>query len=349
MTTLKDIALLAGVSPMTVSRVINGLTVKGENRAKVEQAMEDLNFVPNLVARSFRSGRTETIGLIIPSIIAPFFTHLARGVEDAINRAGYKLMLCTHSENIERESQYINTLIASRVDGLIITPADEASKPALELLQANDIPFVSVDRIITGIESDYIVGDSFESARSLTEYLLNRGHERIAVITGPHSLYTSGERYRGFQSAMVSRSRPISPELIRTITHDADLDSFLLQIKAAISDFLALPNPPTALFAYSELVAIQALNVLDALGLRYPDDLDIVCFEDVAPLGGLKPRIPAAVQPVLEMGHLAFDILMQRIEEPDRPYKSVVLKPEYKFSSDPKSRTARDELGVSIH
>lgn len=332
MTTLKDIARRAGVSPMTVSRVVNGLRVRPENRTKVETAMQELHFVPNLIARSFRSGRSETIGLIVPSLITPLFTQIARGIEDLVNQQGYKLMLCTHSDNIERERQYINALVASRVDGIIVAPADEASRSSLELLQTNGIPFVSIDRKIDGVQSDYVITDNVQSARYLTEYLLSRGHQRIGIITGQHSVYTSGERFRGFQSTMALRGKQLPSELIGTIMPDADLDSLLEQISTLVRNFLSMPNPPTALLGYSELVAIQALNVMDDLGLCYPTDLDIVCFEDVAPFGGLKPHIPAAVQPALKIGRMAFEALMRRIREPDRPYESVVLSPQYNFS-----------------
>lgn len=334
MVTLKDIARRAGVSPMTVSRVVNGSTVRSENRRKVEQAMQDLSFFPNHVAKSFRSGRTKTIGLIVPSIITPLFTHIARGVEDSLNQAGYKMMLSTHADNIERERQYINSLIASRVDGVIVAPADEASKSSLELLRSNDISFVLIDRNMDTMASDYIIGDNFQSSCRLTEFLLSRGHERIAIITGQHSVYTSGVRFRAFQSTMASRGLPLPAELVRTIIPDTELDNLLEQISTIVRELLALPNPPTALVAYSDLVAIQTLNILDELGLGYPNDLDMVCFEDVAPLGGLKPRIPAAVQPALKIGRMAFEMLMKRIQDPDRPYEPMILEPEYNFKKD---------------
>src|SRR5690625_2779728 len=186
MATIYDIAKLANVSPMTVSRVINdSKNVSESTRAKVNRAIQELNYIPNSSARYLTSKKSNILSLVITDIRNPFFTKLARGAEDKAKQMGYRLMLCNSDEDIEKESDYITMLISTGVDGVMITPSRDHSRKNLRTLNKHNIPFVLIDRKINGIEADAIHGDSKNGTRELLTHLIELGHERIAMINGP--------------------------------------------------------------------------------------------------------------------------------------------------------------------
>src|SRR5512133_567345 len=190
MTTIHDVARQAGVSPVTVSRVINGVNnVNSSTRQKVEQAIKDLGYVPNLAARSLRSRQTSTLALIVPDITNAFWTTVARGVEDAAQAEGYSVLLGNSDESLEKQKSYLNVVLQQRVDGVIIAPFDSDARN-LSPLRDLKTPLVVVDRQVIGWHVDTVRTDSVSGAYALTRHLIGIGHQRIAIISGPRATST---------------------------------------------------------------------------------------------------------------------------------------------------------------
>ncbi len=215
MPTISDVAKQAGVSPATVSRVIQGAkNVRPATREKVQQAIEELGYVPSAVAQSLRSKRTRSLALVVSDITNPFWTTVARGVEDEAQRHGYAVLLCNTDENLAKQLRYLDFLISQQVDGVIIAPYDSNGQHLNKLRQRN-IPTVLIDRRIDGWNVDSVRGDSVSGARALVQHLIRLGHTRIAVVSGPATTSTAEDRIAGYCLALTEEGIPVEPSLIR--------------------------------------------------------------------------------------------------------------------------------------
>src|SRR5580765_5655625 len=207
--TIKDVARHAGVSPMTVSRVINrSPSVSSMTRIRVEQSIAELGYIPSRLARGLSAKRTGTLALIVPDVANPFFTLIVRGSEDVARRAGYRLLLCDTRADLDVEREVIDEMIAHRVEGIVIAPVSDRSKSTLRRLAKFGVPFVLIDRTVAGIESDVVLGDSFGGARQLVEHLISLGHRRIGFIVESDEVSTARDRRRGYESALTTAGIP---------------------------------------------------------------------------------------------------------------------------------------------
>src|SRR4051794_25376149 len=201
--TIRDVAALAGVSSMTVSRVINeSARVSPSTRRRVEDAIAELGYVPSRLARGLIRQRTGTLSLIVPDVANPFFTLIVRGAEDVARRAGYRVILCDTRADLALEREVIEEMIAHRVDGILIGPVGDRSRDHLRRLERFRIPFVLVDRSLPGIEADTVVGDSTGGARRLVEHLVGLGHRRIGMVVESEEVSTARDRRRGYGDAL---------------------------------------------------------------------------------------------------------------------------------------------------
>src|SRR6478736_5137718 len=201
--TLREVAKLAGVSAMTVSRVVNGNAgVDPETQRRVEKAIVELNYVPNRLARSLVSRQTKTIGLIIPDVVNPFFAPVVRGAETTARKAGYRVLLCNSEGDLRLERDYIEDLVAHQVEGLLLAPANDESRHSVFPLLRRDFPLVLIDRALPDLDCDLIVSDSATGARKLVEHLIAVGHRDVAHITDADDTSTGRERLRGYQEAL---------------------------------------------------------------------------------------------------------------------------------------------------
>ena len=321
---VRAVAKLAGVSPMTVSRVINGAEgVREETRLKVEQAITQLDYVPNRLARGLSSNRTGTIGLIVPDVVNPFFTLVLRGAESATRRAGYRLLVCDSENDPRLERDYIEDLVSHRVDGLLIAPASERSRPGLKLLQRRPFPFALIDRSIPELDCDIVRSDNVAGARRLTDHLIRIGHRRIAHFVGTEDTSTGRERLQGYREAHEAAGLPIAPELLFRTTVDR------IGGYRAAQEMLSLPTLPTAIFAVNNMTAVGTVEALRERGLAVPQDIGLVCFDDVEHLAVLSPFMTVMDQPAEKFGQLATQLLVERIDgqagERGRP---IVLQSE---------------------
>src|SRR5436190_12452827 len=323
--TIRDVARQAGVSAMTVSRVINSSpSVSSATRSRVEYAIAELGYVPSRLARGLSAQRTGTLALIVPDVANPFFTLIVRGSEDVARRAGYRLLLFDTRADLDVERDVIESLIAHRVEGILIAPVNDRSRDHLRRLARFGVPFVLVDRTIPGLDTDTVLGDSAGGSRQLVEHLIALGHRRIAMITESDAVSTARDRRRGYEAALTNAGIGVAPELLVEGSVDP------LGGREGMRRLLGLEQPPTAVFTVNNLVALGAIEAVRASGRDVPDDVALVCFDDIEYASRLHPFLTAMEQPAETFGTLGTQLLLEQIENraPDRR-RTVVLPGEF--------------------
>ncbi len=319
MATIHEVAERAGVAPITVSRVINRSGYVGEEtRRRVEQAIAELEYVPNVLARGLRSRQSRTLGLVVTDVTNAFWTTVARGVEDVAMRSGYSVFLCNSDEDLAKQEQYLRALLSRRVEGLIIAPAS-SDGAALQSLRRAGLPFVIVDRRVPRLAADLVLGDSVEGARLLAQHLLSRGHRRIALLGGPPGVSTADDRELGYREALEAAGVPPEPRLIRRGDYKQEGGYRLMR------ELLAEKPLPSGILAANNALAVGALVALREAGLRVPGDMAVVCFDDLPQASLVDPFLTVAAQPAYEFGTRAVQLLLERIADPRRPVQTVVL------------------------
>jgi LacI family transcriptional regulator len=320
MPTISDVARRAGVSPATVSRVLQSAkNVRPDTRERVQRAIEELGYVPSVAAQSLRSKRTHSLALVVSDITNTFWTTVARGVEDVAHQHDYSVLLCNTDEDLAKQLRYLDFLISQQVDGVIIAPYDSDARH-LEKLRSRKIPTVLVDRRIEGWEVDSVCGDSLAGARALVQHLIALGHTRIAVLSGPASTSTAEDRVAGYCIALSEAGIPLDPRLImRGEFRNGTGEELTYQL-------LDQGLSPTAIFATNNAIALGVIGALSSRGLRIPQDIALVCFDDLPNASRLFPFLTVVAQPAYDLGVNAAQLLLSRLgsEVPLRP-RSVVL------------------------
>lgn len=319
--TIKDIARRCRVSPATVSRVLNDFAhVRANTRARVEEEIRRVGYRRNGVARSLVLMRTRTIGLVLSDITNPFYAEIARGIEDQATRYGYTTVLCSTDNLPERQHGYIQILLERRVDGLILGSA-RLREPEVEALARGGFPVVLVNRRLRSSRVDCVVVDNHGGARQLVEYLIRLGHRRIAHIRGPLQFSTGYDRFRGYRDALRAQGLPYDPRLV-VVGAFRYADG-----RAAARRLLAGPVRPTAIFAANDLLALGALEALAEAGVRVPEEMAVVGFDDVEPSSYRAIGLTTMSQRIADMARLAVDLLVERIERGRRDPRQIVLPP----------------------
>jgi len=317
--TLDDVAKVSGFSKSTVSRVLrNDPNVNPITKEKVEQVAQRLGYIPNIVARSLRSKKTTTIGVVIADICNPFFPSVVRGVEDVAREKGYSIILCNTDEKYEREKEALNTLIQKRVDGLLISPVQKKFDDLLEL-RRQKIPFVLIGRHFDPLEMDHIVTDDIRGAFMATEYLIKKGHKKILFINGP--LYTScaRERMAGYKKALVENNIKLDTKLLKEGALKME-DGYRV-IKKVISSKLDF----TAVFAFSDLVAFGVIKALKEQGRKMPDDVAVVGYDNIDFGFSLELPLTTVHIPKYELGSEGMKLLHRKINEKINETQKIVL------------------------
>lgn len=323
MATIYDVAQLAGVSPATVSRVFNGTSVSSEKADAVRAAAKRLKFVPNRTARSLRTQSSEVIGLIIPDIENPYFTEMARGVEDVASEAGYSVVLCNSDSRVDKEATYLEIAVAEHMSGVIIATASEESR--LEGIMATGRPVVAVDRQ-TRYEIDGVVMANRAAGEVATRSLIDAGYTRIAYIGGPEDIDTAAERAAGWRAALTAAGRTVEESLMRFATFRVDGG------RAAMEELLASSEPPDAVVAGNNLIGVGAIQVLTERGLT-PPQLGVAVIGSL-PFTTLSPTAVTVVKlPARHMGVTAARMLLERIAGDTQPARTVVLRNEIQPAS----------------
>jgi LacI family transcriptional regulator len=320
--TIKDVAKLASVSPMTVSRVINGsIQVSPDTQRRVEQAISDLGYVPSRLARGLSARKTGTLAVIVPDVANPFFTLIVRAAEEVARRSTYRVILCDTRADLAVERDVAEELIAHRVEGIAIAPVSDRSKPHLARLARFGVPFVLIDRTVEGIDSDAVVGDNMGGGRLLVEHLIGLGHKRIGLIVEGEEVSTARERRRGYEAALKVADLPLDPALVEVQAPDPD-GGFL-----GMSRLLAIEEPPSAVFAVNNLVALGAIEAVRDAGLEVPHDVALVCFDDIELASRLYPFLTAMEQPAETFGTLGTQLLLERMDGRGPAHGHVVVLP----------------------
>ncbi|GCE09001.1 LacI family DNA-binding transcriptional regulator [Dictyobacter aurantiacus] len=318
MASIKEVAEVAGVSTATVSRVLsNGQHVRPEVRQRVMEAVEKLGYRPNLVARSLRSQQSNTIGLIVSDIRNPFFTSISRAVEDIAYAQGLTVLLCNTDEDVNKEAIYLQLMRDTNVAGIIFSPTRQTAASLSQ--QRFDFPIVMVDRTAPDFAADAVLLDNVEAAYRLTTHLLNNGFGRIGAIFGETSL-TGLERRQGYEQALRQHNLPVVPEYIRHTQPRVESG------KAAATALLRLPQPPDALLTSNSLTLEGALQAIRESNLSMPADIALAGFDETSWTVLVQPPITIISQPTYEIGKTAAELLIQRIIDPSRSSRQVMLR-----------------------
>ncbi len=324
MATMKDVAELANVSITTVSHVINETRyVSDELTARVKQAMKALDYYPNSLASSLRSGKTKIVGLMIPDISNQFFAEISRKIEDNGYAYGYSVILCNTNENAEKEESYFHVLIAKQVDGIIFISAGDDSKNIEKSLAAN-IPIVVVDRDVKNINADVVLVDNFKGGYTAVQHLIQLGHRRIACITGPSPITPSAQRVAGYQQALEESAIPVDEDLI--VTGDFSYESG----RAAMEKLLSRAEVPTAVFACNDMMAIGAIQTANDHGLQIPHDISIIGFDNIPFSESVYPALTTVAQPFDKIAKIIVDLLIEKIKLLSKRRDSENHYPKYK-------------------
>ena len=321
MPTIQDVAKKAGVAAITASRVVNNSGYASrEVRERVLQAAAELGYVPNTLARSLRSRRSDTLALVLTDITNPFFTTVARGVEDAASDAGYTVIFCNTDESEDEERKYLNVLLQKRVDGILLVPARDGLG-SLQAAREQNTPLVVLDRRLpAGAAGDVVRCDSLGGAYALTRLLLGLGHRRLALLNGPNAVSTAADRAAGFRQALSEEPGAQGGMLEGSFTQASGAE----MARRA----LAADPRPTALIAGNNFIAIGALNAARELGLRVPEDAALAGFDDLPPALVTFPFLTVASQPAYAMGQAATRLLLERLNGADGAPRELVLPTE---------------------
>jgi len=347
MATIHDVAKLAQVSISTVSRVFNGTAfVNDDVKQRVEAAMQELHYQPSSAARSLRVNRSRIIGLLISDIQNPFFMSLIQGVEDEAQRQGYSVLLCNSSEDSAREQQYLQVLYAERVAGVIFVPTRERLGPALDAFHERNIPLVAVDRRVKDHEADAVLVDNVMGARMAVEHLIANGYRRIGVITGPKTVTTGHDRLEGYRQALRAAEIPHDPALERWGKFQRESGAQLA------AELLAVQPALDAIFAGNNLIAMGALDAIHAQGLRVPQDMGFVGYDELPWVAPGVVSLTTIAQPVYELGSAAASRLFQRLQKKGpQSRQEVILSPtlHIRDSSQPRQPTVFNDHIINRH
>ena len=316
--TIKDIARILGISASTVSRALKDHPdISVETKKAVNELAAQLKYQPNAIALSLKQSRSNTIGVIIPEIVHHFFSSVISGIEDIAYKAGYTVMICQSNEKYDREVANADMLLAHRVDGVLVSVAKEATNfDHLRTLKERGIPLVFFDRIVPGLEADQVVIDDEEAAYKATKHLIDNGRKRIVHFSGPEHLQISRNRKEGYLRAIREAGIADDPALI------IQADNFEKAV-VAVRHMIDKGNLPDGIFATNDLTAVGAMQGLQKLGVKIPEQIAIVGFSDGRLSGITNPPLTSVDQHGYEMGSLATEILLQRIHSSDENYTPV--------------------------
>lgn len=321
MPTIKDVANRAGVSISTVSRVLNHNPVTAELEQRVLKAIDELNYHPSRVAQRMRATHSKLVGVIFSDITNHFYIHVLRGIEHVLSQNGTSILIGNADANTDLEASFIRLMQTEDVAGLIIAPTREESA-ALGSAIRDGLKTVVIDRRMRNEEVDTVVVNNFEGTYKAIHHLIQLGHVRIGVVSGPLHLTTGRERYAGYLQAMSDADLRVDSALTCFGDYQQVSGYELAQ------QLINLPDPPTAIFVANNAMTIGALNAIHEAGRKIPSDIAVVGFDDLPWAISLNPPLTTVSQPTFKIGLSAAQLLLDRLADPQRPARSVVLETE---------------------
>ena len=308
MATIKDVAQLAGVSVSTVSKYINGGTVRKEKQEPIRSAIAQLDYRVNPIARSLKVRRSHSIGILLPYLSAPFFSSVFLASDKVLRERGYHSMISCYYADHGLERDYLSYLIGTGVDGLIYVPENLTAEEFQEITAHRDVPVVQVDRMIPGVDADAVLVENKKSSCAAVSRLIEKGHKRIALVGGPSSVQTAKERLAGYLQAL---------ERYNILYDDALVFSGELSFAFGHQSFLELMDtgtPPTAVFSTNHDITMGVITAARERGLRIPEDVDVFGYDCVDVCAVMTPPLPVVYQPEQEIGRIAAAYLIERLD-----------------------------------
>lgn len=332
--TIYDVAKRAGVSTATVSKVLNGTGRVGkETITRVERAVEELQYRPNLLASALKKKRTFTLGLLVPDVVNPFASLLVRAIEEVALSYNYSVLACSTDNKQEREEKLVDTLLSKRFDGIIIASSEFSSESAIQQLQRQDVRAVFVDRVVTDPPYPVFATDHYLGSYLVTEHLIQLGHRKLAIFLEPLYLRSSLERLRGFSAALEAYGIAQNSFQVYSGGFGAEAGYALAQ------QILQREDLPTAIVATTDLIAVGVLQKLHEVGLVVPRDMSLVGYDDIPLAGMAAPPLTTVAQPVVEMSKLVVAALLS---EEAQEITTTLLPPKLVV----RSSTAAPEICV---
>lgn len=317
--TIKDIKEETGLSLATISKYLNGGNVLPDNREKIEKAIKKLDYHVNEIARGLVTNRTRTIGVLVYSIASIFNGTLLGHIGHQLRRKGYGMLICDSGDDPELEAQNIRFLLSKKVDGIIIIPTsatNEFLKPALEA----GVPVVLLDRKLVGNNGDSVTLNNEDAAEEAVQHLIDEGHRKIAIISS-EDIFTGNDRYKGYRAALKKAGIESPKEYLRLGHHTV---AYGYQ---SMKELMQLDDRPTAIFMTNYDINIGTIMAMNEMGVKCPEEISLVGFDDLVLPHIIKPRLTVMKQPMRELGHEAVDLLLDRMDGklPDEP-QHIILK-----------------------
>lgn len=308
MATIKDVARLAGVSVSTISKYLNGGNVLEENAEAIRKAIAELDYRVNPFARSLKTQRSRAIGVLLPGMAPPFFGSVVMALDRRLREHGYHTLISCYASSYGLERENLQFLMNNGIDGLIYVPEDISAEEFYDLTANCSIPTVQIDRMIQGVKSDTVLVDNADASYTAVSSLIKKGHRRVAIITGPKSVYSAKERLVGYLKALSDHGILYDDALVIS-----DQYEFATGYQA-IETLLNLPDPPTAIFATNYDFTIGLVTAARERGINIPEELDIFGFDCVEICTMMRPPLPVVHQPEAEIGTIAANYMIQRLE-----------------------------------
>ncbi|MBC9932536.1 LacI family DNA-binding transcriptional regulator [Chitinophaga qingshengii] len=333
---IKDIAKQAGVSPTTVSFVLNGKAkekrISEQVSKKIQKIASRLKYKPNQLARGLRTGKTKTIGLIVEDIANNFFASLAKVMEDEADKHGYKVLYGSTEDNTEKAKGLLEVLKYRQVDAYIVTPTKNLDKE-IEQLKATSKPVVLMDRYFPHVSSHYVVVDNYQGAYNVTSHLANQGYKKIAIVTITSDQIQMKDRLEGFTAALKDHQLPFSKSLVKKIPFELEREAFTTEIKKFLTSIKGLD----AVFFATNYLGIYGIEAIRSLGWEIGAQIGVASFDDHDLFRLHSPSITCVAQPIPEIGRNIVELLMQELNHPSAAPRQIVLEPSViiRASSDP--------------
>ncbi|WP_167758714.1 LacI family DNA-binding transcriptional regulator [Zemynaea arenosa] len=322
MATMKQVAEKAGVSTSTVSHVINNTRVVSDDvRERVLAVIAEMRYIPSAVARSLKNDKTHTIGMMIPNNSNPYFAELIQGIEDAAFKLGYNIILCNAYDDAKKQAAYLRVLMEKRIDGLILVASGDDEELS-GILRDMPMPKVVVDREVKGVDADFIEADHETGGYLATKYLIGLGHRSIACVSGPMHLPPSRDRVVGYRRALQEAGIGFNSHFLvhSDFTSEGGFSAF--------KHLLSLSDRPSAIFAGNDLMAFGGMCAANEAGVRVPDQLSVVGYDDIALASFSTPRLTTLAQPKYDMGQAIAKTLVERINGGHQPPRRKMFRPE---------------------
>ncbi len=306
----------SGLSIATISKYINGGNVLDKNKIVIQNAIDELNFKVNEMARGLKTNKTKTVGIALPELNNLFFTSIVSKIEDVILKEGYGTIICDYKQDYDLEKKKLDFLVNKSVDAIVLIPSGKEENEINEILK-NGTPVILIDRLLKGVECDVVLGDNLSSSYNAVEQLFIMGHKRVGVIIGPKEMYTAEQRLKGYYRVHEDYSLRIDLDLIKY--GDYRMDSGYILFK----ELLNMENAPTAIYVTNYEMTLGAVMAINEMNIKIPNDLSIIGFDNMDLVKVINPPLSVVVQPVESIGETTAKLLLKRMNGDNSNFPSV--------------------------